>query len=44
MTQLSTIAFRVVPSPDINDHEARTFIEGNDFLSTTGARHEGHGS
>jgi len=32
MTQLNTIAFRVVPSPDTNDHEVRILVDGNDFI------------
>jgi len=32
MTQLNTIAFRVFPSPDTNDHEVKIFVDGESFI------------
>ena len=33
MTQLHTITFRVVPSPETNDHEVEIFVDGNPFIN-----------
>ena len=33
MTELNTIAFRVFPSPDTNDHEVKIFVDGRDFIA-----------
>jgi len=33
MTQLNTIAFRVFPSPDTNDHEVKIFVDGEPFIA-----------
>ena len=33
MTRLNTIAFRVFPSPDTNDHEVRIFVDGKPLIA-----------
>jgi hypothetical protein len=33
VTQLNTIAFRIVPSPNTNDHEVKIFVDGRDFIA-----------
>jgi hypothetical protein len=33
MTELNTIAFHVVPSPETNDHEVEIFVDGRNFIA-----------
>ena len=33
MTELNTIAFQVIPSPETNDHEVKIFVDGRDYIA-----------